>query len=362
MPTILERCNAIWNTVKEGPVVVPARVAIPVDHTDQAAVQAFKRNEHYFQVRVNELYLTYARKWFATYVPMVLVLSEFIYDRQEQAVPFVVGPAILEGKGIEVPGNAMIFSNTRVAGLHPYRGGRLTTSVILYAVQRDNFADKLLKVVESAASALDFSTTLSSYLKVANAVMDGVEALLGLKQTVPIVGLRKELDPDAGDTLAPGYFALFDAPDTEVDAKQLWVKNDQLLVGNSLDSAKPYRSNDYVLYSLAQTAERGDPDLLPFQTLWDRVHADASQPTDEHWKSAKANMLSLFQTISASPDLTASQASALTDGYIAKMKVLHEKAVSLSTLSGTSFSETMKTPEEEAEDVARSKSVTLLDL
>jgi hypothetical protein len=234
--------------------------------------------------------------------------------------------------------------------------------VVLYAVQRDNFADKLLKVVESTASALDFSTTLASYLKVANAVLDGLEALLGLKQTVPIVGLRKELDPDANDKLTPGYFALFDAPDTQVDPKELWVKNDQLHIGSNLASAKPYRNADYVLYSLAQTTERSDSDLLPFQSQWDRVHADAAQPTDEHWKSAKANMLSLFQTIAASPDLTAIQASSLTDGYIEKMKLLHKRAVDLSTLSGESFTPAMKTPDELAADDARSKSVSLLDL
>jgi hypothetical protein len=36
-------------------------------------------NEHYFQVRINEMFLAAGRKWFVDYHPMVFVVSQFNY-------------------------------------------------------------------------------------------------------------------------------------------------------------------------------------------------------------------------------------------------------------------------------------------
>ncbi len=359
MPTLLERTAKLWDKAQHSAAQLPARIAIPYSQTDKSAGEPFQPDRYYFQVRVNEMYLQYGREWFSTYLPLVMFTSEFTYNRQRESVPFVVGPELVEKNGTKLPDNSMVFTNTRVAGLHPYRGGRLTVTAVLYRSKRTDYIRNLLRVVENAANLLDFSTSLGVYTKIASVVLDGLEALFDVGDTDPIMGWRQEFDPDAGDALLPGYFALINKPETAVDAAKLWVKDNQLCYGDSLSAAKPYRDADYVLFSLAQTDERSDVEMLPFQSLWDRVEQAALEPSDDHWKSAKANMLSLFQTLTASPDLTARHAKKLADDYKTRMIEAHQRAVEFSELP--SFTE-MGEGIDPAIEETLNEAVSILDL
>ncbi len=325
----------IANQIQESPRELPTAVPIPHDHCDLGSEQAapFARDDHYFQVRVNELYLRTSRQWFKTIDPLVFVVSEFIYGNEMLTVPFVVGPALIEKEGKALEGG-ILLRDTRVAGLHPYRGGRLCLTVVLCETVRKDHARALLKVVESVAGALDYATMLAPYLKIGSVVLDGLEALLGSGDTVPLVALRKELDLDANDAVAPGYFALIDAQ--TVDPSTLWVRKGQLLRGGSLASAAPLTDADFVLYSLMRPEkdERSDLDLLPFFEQRQRVKSESSRASDEAYKSAKANMLSLYESLLLSPDLTRKQAIALAEEYAEEMKADHARAVRFSQLGG----------------------------
>jgi len=360
MKTLLERTTELWNNVRHSEAQLPTRLAIPATQTDKGKGNLFEANQNYFQVRVNEMFLQYGREWFSTYLPMVLFISEFSYGRQREAVPFVVGPSMLEENGRALPDQGMLITNTRVAGVHPYRGGRLTMTAILYRSKRTDYARSLLNVVENAAGLLDFSTSLGVYTKIASVILDGLEALFKVGDTDPVVGWRQEFDPDAGDEVLPGYFALINKPD--LDPGKIWVKENQLCYGDSLQSAKPYRAADFLLYSLAQTTERSDVNALPFQELADRVLRDAAEPTEAHWKSAKANMLSLYQTLNSSPDLTEEQAKQLSNTFMAKMKERHETAVALDQLEAGPHRGQEQTEEQARQDAIVNEAVSILDL
>jgi hypothetical protein len=96
-------------------------VAIPPDHIDQSEQLAptLEPHEHYFQVCINEMYLSYGREWFKTYDPMIVAVSEFAYAGEPAAIPFVIGPTMLEKSVGRMPAEGMVFSDTRVAGPHP---------------------------------------------------------------------------------------------------------------------------------------------------------------------------------------------------------------------------------------------------
>jgi hypothetical protein len=333
--SILERCQALFQIARQGETRLPSRVAIPSSHVDEPARLGapLEPDRHYFQLRVNEMFLSHARQWYTQYDPLVFVGSEFIYDKAETAVPVMVGPALLErfGKKRELP-LGTVFEDTRVAGLHPYRGGRLAVTVMLYRVQRVNYAREILKVVDSTVGALDFSTAVGTYTKIAGAVLDGVDALLGLGSAQAVVGYRREMDPDAGDAMQGGYFALIDAPETDVALERLFVRKGRLLEGGTLDAAEPFRSADYILYSLSSTASRTDERMLPFYPLWQRTLQEAAVPTEQGWTSAKSNMLSLYQSLVLSPDLTSTHAEALTTQYQGDLKDKHNRAIGLSNL------------------------------
>ena len=360
MATRLERISKLWNAVRHSEAQLPTRISIPASQTDKPSGEVFQTNEIYFQVRINEMFLEYGREWFSTYAPLVTFISEFTYNRELEAVPFVVGPSMIEDQGTELPEQGMIFSNVRVAGLHPYRGGRITMTAILYRTLRNNYAKNLLNVVESAAGVLDMATSFGMYTKIAGVILDSLEALFNVTETKPIVGWRQEFDPDAGDELKPGYFVLIDQPETELDQNKIWVRDDKLYYGDSLNSAEPFRSADYVLYSLTQTDERSDVEMLPFQELWDRVRKDAEQPSETHWKSAKANMLSLYQTLNASPDLTPIQAKALAMQYLDEMKENHEFALAINDMEAGSHRRL--DIEVDAREETIEESVSILDL
>ena len=327
MKSFIDLWKDVVQRVVQSPREQPSAVTIPNNHVDQQQLLdgPFKRDTHYFQVRVNEMYLAHQRKWFSAIDPMLFVVSEFTYDKKEQSVPFLIGPAMMKNKLNELP-QGMLFRDTRVAGIHPYRGGRLTLSVVLCQVKVGDYARQLLGLLEGAANTLDFSTALGSYVEIAGVILDGFEAMLGLGDTTPLVGLRCEFDPDAGDPFAPGFFALIDKPD--VSARSLWVRDRQLMKGDSLAESIPYRDADFVLYSVVRPPEnsRTDLDKLAFYPLWERVQREATTPTEENYASARSNMVSLYQTIVLSPDLITSQAEALADDYGKRMKELYDRA------------------------------------
>ena len=272
------------------------------------------------------MHLTYNREWFAKYDPTVFIVSEFIYDKGLQIVPFLVGPTMLEKFGQQVP-TGMIFSDSRVAGLHPYRGGSLTLTVILFRLQRQNYARKLLQLVESAAHTLDFSSALPLYLKVSNIIMDGIESLLGLGDLVPLTGIRKEIDLHALNEQESAYFALIDMPESELNTDHLRVRKNQLVYGQTFADARPFREADFVLYSVGQISERSDVTTLPFYPLYEKVVQDAMKADNISWQSAKASLTTLRQAMILSPDLTLPQADALYQDYKAQIVSLHNEAI-----------------------------------
>ncbi|MBZ5509309.1 MAG: hypothetical protein LAO78_27950 [Acidobacteriia bacterium] len=352
---LVDKCARLIKSIPKEERSMPYRVTIPMEDTDCgiSPVAHFETNQNYFQVRLNEMYLSYERQWFTTFDPMVLVISEFTYDGEKHTVPFTVGASMLENVD-KIP-EGMIFSDTRVAGIHPFRGGKLAISVILYRVKVNDYARNLLNIVGRTAGALDVGANLMNYTKIAGAVLDGVEAVLGLADTTPIVGIRREYDSNAGK-VQPAFFALIDMSEQELNlqpGEKFWVQQNQLVCGNSLAAATPFRKADFALFSLCQVEERDDIDTLSFYPLWERIGREAMRPTADDWLSTKANWTTLAQDIMFSPDLTDKHADKLVDRYFERLKNLHEMAIKQSHL-GAKEAETF--PEIEA---IRSKSLEI---
>ena len=81
-------------------------------------------------------------------------------------------------------------------------------------------------------------------------ILEGLEALLGLESTKPIIGMRDEIDPDAGDLFEPCYWLLVDLPKEQFREERLWVKDGHLLYGESKENLTDFHRADYVLFSL----------------------------------------------------------------------------------------------------------------
>jgi len=325
--------EAIWskiNNVISERREMPSAIKILRNHIDenekgQLDVK-FAKDQNYFQMLINEMYLSTQREWFNKVDPVVYAYAEFIYAGRSHAVPFLVGPNILRQRGVSDQFlGGLILRNTDVTGVNPYRGGTLVLSVVLCEAKGDNLLRPLLKVVENTAGALDFSPATGVYIKVAKLLMDGFDQLFGTGMVTPLVGLRDMFGPRMDMPFQPGYFALIAAPD--VPPETLWVRDRQLVTGPNLKDAKPYRNADFVLYSINSVGARDDYDTLPFNALWERVKTDASSGKEEpNFSSARQQMGTLYQVIMSSPDLTDPQRMSLAAEYIRQMNETHENA------------------------------------
>lgn len=332
---LFDRVQGLWSAARSAQARLPLRVQLPPERLDETSREglgdSFVRDGCYFQVELNEVFLANSRQWLTTVEPMVLVVSEFIYGTEQAGVPFVVGRGLLDEHGSQGLPQGMLYTDTRVAGIHPYRGGRLTLTVVLYQVPRDNLARDVLEIVESAAAVFDFATTLTPYSRLAGVLLDGVERITGTDGTRPVIGQRRELDLDA-DGIPPGFFALIDLPEDQDDRYTFWVVGNQLRCGPSAQQAEPFRDADYILYSLVSRPTRDDERLLDFYPLWQRVLREASAGTPNAWTSAKANMASLHQSLAVSPDLTPPHAHELADRFVAEMKDMHDRSLAIADL------------------------------
>jgi hypothetical protein len=247
----------------------------------------------------------------------------------------------------------MLLHNTQVAGWYPFKVGKVALTVILYRVKRVDYASRLLRLVESVSGALDFGTSVSSYVKVAESILSGVNSLLSLGDTEPLVGERIEFDSETDDGFRPGHVAIVNSNRFPEAGARFSVAENRLLYASATgNEAVAFRESDFVLYRISRIDRRADDQRLPFYPLKEDALRAALTGTDEDWKRAKATLLALYQSMKLSPDLTGPHADALFDQYYAAVESAFAKSQKLAVLDATE-----KAPEEgqvaRIRDVAR---------
>lgn len=318
----------MWAYVKGRPAEVTRSIFIPPARIfDGGSMpKQFEPRKHYFAVVINEMFLTKARQWWSEYDPMALVVSEFTYNGERKTVPFIVGPSMIQASMQNVP-NGMTITDTLVAGIHPYSGGKFALTVILAQVKRHSYAKRILGLIENVAHAFPVGPALEPHLKVASAVMDGVEALFGMDDTKPITGHRWEYNDGISPWLQPGFFALIDADEKDVGADRLSVVGGRLRDGNGRD-ALGFRRADFLLYSLQVIERRNDFGELAFYDLFKKALIAAASNEEGSWERAKAGLVTLYQEMLMSPDLTWEQVQQLSEEFKTQLLAAHKTAVS----------------------------------
>jgi hypothetical protein len=269
----------------------------------------------YFSLRVNELHLAENRQWWVEYDPLVVVVAEFNHGQERVAAPAVIGPGLIRRQAqSDQPRYGVVLLDTRVTGPHPYRGGDVDISVSFYRVRRANHARALLKVVDSLSAALGGPGEMQAIAKAGGALLEGIEGLIGLEETVYLAGQRISLATSPLDPFAAGFSALIVPPAPE-NSQSLRVESRRLQVVTSDGASRPYRDSDFVLLSITGSEARGDENLLPFYAtkvgaltaLWDGEGGA---------KRAKANLISAYQQMRQSPDVTPAEAGRLFEAWL----------------------------------------------
>ena len=300
----------LFKSWASSPALQPHLLRIPNNNTDdpEGLTGLFEPQQHYFTVRVNEMFLSEKRKWFREIEPMVFCLTSYIYGEQEIDNPFIVGRNLLETKMQNVP-EGMVFNDTRVAGIHPFSGGRLVVSIALCQAVTTDYLANSLEFIEKISGVFSENITslIGNYLKIANVVIGGIDKLLDSKAVQPLFGFRQEFDRDANDHFSPGYFVMIDKSNADWNANNFFIKQNRLYYGNDAATAKAFREDEYVLFSVTKSEERSDIKLLPVYQSYKKILEElkVKEVSQDHKDKIKDMLRVLNIEMQASPDLTA---------------------------------------------------------
>jgi hypothetical protein len=305
---------------------VPDGQCTPSDEVGREIVP----NQSYFTVVLNELYLAAGRQLWTTYDPMVLATVDYVYNGQAAAIPVVIGPGMIKKSSNQQLPHGLVINDIVVAGPHPYRGGKVTITVLLYRIKHTDHARGLLKFAENVSRAVGVPADINTLQKIGSALIDGVDELLKLKDNEPVAGHMFTIDGNTRRGFRTGYAVLIS--DNEAQLSKLQVNAGRLETRNGAGSS-PYREADYVLYSVTERSKRGEVATLPFYPLLDQSIQAALANDDESWKRAKAALLSLYGQMVSSPDLISTEVESLSDEFTRRVLAARERAKAISALS-----------------------------
>jgi hypothetical protein len=232
----------VWTTGASG-ALEPAAPRLPIE-----------ADEHYFVVRLAEMYVEASRKLWRKLYP---VLHAFVRaaGREESAV---AGPSQLRELG-EANLDRIVNLDHRLAGPTAYRGGDLRVLVGLYAVPGEGAARALVDTVGALASLGGIHAAQATQL--AGAVKAGIERIVGLDETRLQLGVDATFP--AATTLSTGYHVGIGAPAAEVPLERLWLRDGRLLAGDDPVSGLPFDADDYLVISIERVDALTDWPALP---------------------------------------------------------------------------------------------------
>jgi hypothetical protein len=303
--TLSKTAERIWQFVRGSPAEVVRSFPMPRERVVDSGTIAERLvpRKHYFKLVMNEMFLSEEREWLNEWDPMALVVTEFFDEGTPITAPFVVGPSLVKLK--EKVTGGFVLSNTTVAGPHRYSGGAFAVTIVLARVKRASYGRKVLEFLDNVANAVPAGAALAPNIKIAGAVIDGVEALFGMAgDTQAIAGHRLEYDDGMAASLKPGFHVMANTDEKNLDPNKLGVVRARLVDGAPAATTPGFRRTDFLLYSLNVVEERNDFDTLPFYPLYKKARALAASTEPGSWDQAKAGLATVYQEMLSSSDLT----------------------------------------------------------
>ena len=299
---------------------------IPADHVvGTKQPKAFVTNDDYVIVRLGSMFLKDSRVLWLKLSPLAhstVDMAGRTTPRQETAV---IGP-VQFGDLATAPAERSVVLNQRLAGPAVWRGGDLTVAAGLFAVPRDQAAVALLDTLGQLASLA--LPGLAQGLEIAKIVKTGVEGVLGLDGTRPVLAVKVALGDPASSPLgsesAPCVLAGIAAPSTDVAFDRLWVRDGRLLEGATPDALRPYESHDHLLVTVERGAPRQDwrglPSLTPHEKAFDAVLRTTGLTKKTAAEKMNAAFVSFDADLTVAEDLTDSDKDRIRSEVVAELK------------------------------------------
>ncbi len=242
--------------------IPPERVRYSNDQT--AKTIDLVAGQHYFRLWLPEMFLKNDRNWFSNWHPAVHSAVTFDFGNKNKVVTKIAGPSMLselDKKHLD----RVIQSNHKLTPLMPFNGGTVGLSCGLLAMQGKNDVSSFIKVLGDFSGLL-MVPQLSAAIEVAAPLAEGVAQLIDSTDGELMVGLEETFSSAGGDAeavLRSGYTACILAQEgKDLDTKKLWVKEDELHYGNSIDESEHLTGWNYILLRIEAREERDDWDSL----------------------------------------------------------------------------------------------------
>jgi hypothetical protein len=225
----------------------------------------------------------------------------------------------------------LLVQDTTVVGPHPFRGGKLSLSIVLYRVENGNHARDLLQFAETIGSALGVPANVEMLGKVGGTVLDAVSNLMKLKKTVPVAGQRIEFDSGIYPGFRSSFFVL--AADSALDISRLRVRERRLYIVDESGKERRYDESDFILYSVIARPRRGNRTTLPFHALAQQAILKAASGTEEGWANAKTLLSSAYLQMISCNDVIVDETEELLGAYKSEMFEKHRSGTGITSMT-----------------------------
>jgi hypothetical protein len=306
MAGLMDLLETIWHTPNRQMAWgrIPARQVIGARASAPFAVK-----DDYVVVRLGSMFLKDSRVLWLKLSPLAHAVVTLLGRDAPRSDTAVIGPAQF-GDLATASAERTVILNQRLAGPAVWRGGDIVVASGLFAVPKDEAASALLDTLGQLAGL--GIPGLKQGADIAGIVKSGVEGLIGLKGTKPVLGVKDALgDPRtavAGSEAAPCVLAAVAAPAAEVDFTKLWIREGRLWSGASADALQPYEARDHLLVVVERGPPREDWRGLPKLSQHEAAFDAALRATSIARDAMEARMNEIFAAFDADltvePDLT----------------------------------------------------------
>jgi hypothetical protein len=252
-----------------------------------------KPGEHYFRLLLVEMFLANDRKWLTDWFPVVHTAISFKFGDQQELLTNVAGESFLNRLGQQEPGR-VIGLNYPVTPLFPFSGGTIELTSGLVAVAGGNDVLACLQILGSFSQLL-LVPQLSAALAIAMPLADGVAKFVGATQNQMLLGLHQLWSGASGgaNVLRAGHFVVIAADSKTITPQKLFVVDDELRYGNTIETSTPLTGYDYMLFRLERRDERDDWDSLtsiqkPYERAIEMLEAGNMEQAEAFIRAAKA--------------------------------------------------------------------------
>lgn len=266
-------------------------------------------DEHYFRLRLVDMFLSKGRSWFTNWHPAVTSQVKLkVGGREGTPICRVAAPP----KDALSPG---VFINYPLTDLLPYRGGEVDVQAGLLGLKGDSAWAMPISLLQRFSGLI--GAPLATTLTIAEQVAGGLNDLLAQAAERTHLGFHQAFT-EGGATLGAKYHVVIRADDGTYAPSQLSIANNRLRYRpNPGDPERALSEHDYIVIAVDTVTERDDWRLPDIESAMQRAKsALAEADTDGYEKHRRAAIAAAL----SSPDLVEADRTRVIDTIKRELK------------------------------------------